>query len=224
MQLYHNMLQFMRKPQMQDKLSYREHNKHYEQSIAIDSERRIHKQHDLNRDYLYKDDHPHGRLLDQHELKVAVDIGSGTGWFSNHLVDCRKYDLVYAVEPSQAAIDIAEELYPDNDKVKNIVGFAEEELLKIKLDEPTLFSSMCTFAHLPDDVCLSIMKSMDEIAPVGSIWAASEPWGKEYHRDCWHTRPPEWWSDSLPDWEFEFHADYALSDPPGRYKGFFAIR
>ena len=83
---------------------------------------------------------------------------------------------------------------------------------------------MCVLAHLPDDLTIDILNAMDKIAPVGSLWSASEPWGDEYHRECWHVRTPEWWSENLPDWEFEFYADYELSDPPGRNKGFTAIK
>jgi len=112
----------------------------------------------------------------------------------------------------------------DKKKVKYIVGFAEEELNKLKLKKPALFSTMCVLAHLCDEDVVDILKAVDKVAPVGSVWSASEPWGDEYHRDCWHIRTPEWWSDNMPDWEFEFYADYALTDPPGRYKGFTAIK
>ena len=74
------------------------------------------------------------------------------------------------------------------------------------------------------DLTLDILKAMDNIAPVGSLWSASEPWGDEFHRECWHIRTPEWWSENLPDWEFEFYSDYELTDPTGRYKGFTAIK
>ena len=69
-----------------------------------------------------------------------------------------------------------------------------------------------------------ILRTIDKIAPVGSILACSEPWGDFYHRECWNIRPPEWWSDTLADWEFEFYNDYMLTDPPGRSKGFIATK
>ena len=68
------------------------------------------------------------------------------------------------------------------------------------------------------------IRDSDKIAPVGSVLACSEPWGDFYHRVCWNIRPPEWWSDTLADWEFEFYNDYILTDPPGRSKGFIAIK
>jgi len=75
-----------------------------------------------------------------------------------------------------------------------------------------------------DEDVLGILKTIDKIAPVDSVLACSEPWGDFYHRECWNIRPPEWWSDALADWEFEFYNDYILTDPPGRSKGFIAIK
>ena len=36
---------------------------------------------------------------------------------------------------------------------------------------------MCCLAHLEDDDVLGILKTIDKIAPVGSVLACSEPWG-----------------------------------------------
>ena len=83
---------------------------------------------------------------------------------------------------------------------------------------------MCCLAHLEDDDVFGILEAIDKIAPIGSVLACSEPWGDFYHRQCWNIRPPEWWSDTLADWEFEFYNDYILTDPPGRSKGFIAIK
>ena len=94
----------------------------------------------------------------------------------------------------------------------------------IKLKKPAFFSSMCVLAHLCDEDVTSILTAIDMVAPTGSIWSASEPWGETYHRECWHVRTPEWWSDAMPEWHFEFYSDYELKDPAGRYKGFTAIK
>tara|TARA_B100001250_G_C19615468_1_gene706951 strand:- start:82 stop:714 length:633 start_codon:yes stop_codon:yes gene_type:complete len=208
-----------------NKDSYNNHNSEYSQDSAYYREKKGHAEHDIEDfKFLYQDDLPHGNNLDKHSFEVAVDIGAGTGWFANHLVEYRDYKNVYAIEPSQAAIDIAKRIYPEREDVNYIVGFAEEELSKLELDKPTFFSTMCVLAHLPDELTLDILKEMDNIAPIGSLWSASEPWGDEFHRECWHIRTPEWWSDNLPDWEFEFYSDYELTDPSGRYKGFTAIK
>ena len=205
--------------------SYNNHNKEYEQDAAFEREKKGHEEHNLDEfKFLYQDDIPHGNNLDKHSFTVAGDVGAGTGWFANYLVEQRKYKTVYAIEPSQAAIDIAKRIYPERKEVKYINGFAEESILKLKLKKPTFFSTMCVLAHLEDDDVTDILKAVDSVAPSGSLWSASEPWGDDYSRDCWNVRTPEWWDEQLPDWEFEFYADYVLSDPPGRNKGFTAIK
>ena len=210
---------------MSNRDSYNNHNSEYSQDAAYYREKKGHAEHDIEDfKFLYQDDLPHGNNLDNHSFDIAVDIGAGSGWFANHLAEHREYKTVYAIEPSSAAIDIAKRIYPERNEVHYINGFAEEEISKLELEKPTFFSTMCVLAHLPDDLTIDILNTMDKIAPVGSLWSASEPWGDEYHRDCWHVRTPEWWSENLPDWEFEFYADYVLSDPPGRNKGFTAIK
>ena len=204
--------------------SYNQHNQNYILDDAFEKEKKAHLEHNSDDfKFLYQDDIPHGDALDKYKLTSGVDIGSGTGWFANYLVEQRKYKKVYAIEPSSSAIEIAKKIYPDN-KVKYINGFAEEEISKLKLSKPTFFSTMCCLAHLEDDDVSGILKTIDKIAPVDSVLACSEPWGDFYHRECWNIRPPEWWSDTLADWEFEFYNDYILTDPPGRSKGFIAIK
>ena len=205
--------------------SLEQHNINYAKDDAFMREKLAHEEHNTdNFKFLYQSDMPHGDTLDEYKFTVCVDIGSGTGWFANHLVEHRSYKKVYAIEPSQVAIEIAKKIYPDNKKVKYINGFAEEEIIKLKLNKPTLFSSMCVLAHLKDTDVSGILKKIDKIAPVGSVLACSEPWGDFYHRECWNIRPPEWWSNILADWRFEFYNDYVLTDPPGRSKGFIAIK
>ena len=140
------------------------------------------------------------------------------------MVEQRSYKRVYAIEPSEAAIEIAKKIYPDNKKVKYINGFAEEQISKLKLTKPTLFSTMCVLAHLEDDDVINILNAINKVAPEGSILACSEPWGRFYHRQCWNVRPPEWWVENLVNWEYEFYNDYVLTDPPGRSKGFIATK
>lgn len=205
--------------------SFVHHNENYVRDDALEREKQAHlNRNDNNFKFLYQQDIPHGDALDNSKLKLGVDIGSGTGWFANYLVEQRNYKKVYAIEPSQAAIEIAKKIYPDNKEVKYIQGFAEEQIAKLKLKEPTFFSTMCVLAHLEDNDVSNIIKTIDRIAPVGSILACSEPWGDFYHRECWNIRPPEWWSETLADWQFEFYNDYVLSDPPGRSKGFIATK
>jgi len=205
--------------------SFNQHNQNYVLDDAFQKERKSHEDHNSNNfEFLYKSDIPHGDALDEHKLTVGVDIGSGTGWFANYLVEQRSYKKVYAIEPSEAAIEIAKKIYPDNKKVKYINGFAEEQISKLKLTKPTFFSTMCVLAHLEDEDVINILGAINKVAPEGSMLACSEPWGEFYHRQCWNIRPPEWWVSNLVNWEYEFYNDYVLTDPPGRSKGFIAIK
>ena len=145
--------------------SYKNHNSEYCQEEAFEREKRGHEQHDSER-FLYQADIPHGDNLDKHSFTTAVDIGAGTGWFANHLISERKYTKVYAIEPSQAAVDIAQKIYPDQKKVKYIVGFAEEEINKLKLKKPTFFSTMCVLAHLCDEDVVDILKAIDKVQQI----------------------------------------------------------
>ena len=210
---------------MPNQNSLNKHNLNYTLDDAFEKEKIVHlKNNSDNFKFLYQDDIPHGGALDNSKLSYAVDIGSGTGWFANYLVTHRNYKKVYAIEPSEAAIDIAKKIYPNSKKVNYIQGFAEEQISKLKLVKPAFFSTMCVLAHLEDNDVSGILRTIDKIAPVGSILACSEPWGDFYHRECWNIRPPEWWSDTLADWELEFYNDYMLTDPAGRSKGFIATK
>ena len=212
-------------PILRHRQSYENHDRDFRELVSLDNEKKAHEEHNSDDfKFIYQDDIPHGNALDKYTLNAAVDVGSGTGWFSNYLINHRGYNKVYGIEPSKAAIDIERKIYPDADNVEYINGFAEEEIGKIKLEEPTFFSTMCCLAHHPDVTVKDILKGIDTIAPVGSVLSSSDPWGDTYSRECWYIRPPEWWSDNLPDWEFEFYTDYELTDPPGRNKGFTAIK
>ena len=169
---------------------------------------------------------------DSIESKVSrLSLGRAVakvGRLSGFDINVTSEDSSFDISTTYTTAGLMTTYQPQNDtereEVNYIVGFAEEELPKLKLDKPTFFSTMCVLAHLPDDLTLDILNSMDKIAPVGSLWSASEPWGDTYARECWYVRTPEWWSDNLPDWEFEFYSDYDLTDPPGRHKGFTAIK
>ena len=210
-----------------DDISYTKHDSHYVKDSALSSERVAHeKNNSENFKFLYQADVPHGDVLDSTKFKTAVDIGSGTGWFANYLVNERKYTKVYAIEPSNAAINISKEIYSNQKKVKYINGFAEEELLKIKLTKPSLFSTLCVLTHLEDETVISILESMNKISSTGSVFTASEPWGPEHKESAWNIRPPEWWVENLPNWEFEFYSDYIVPHPADqiRHKGFIATK
>ena len=97
--------------------SLEQHNFNYVRDDAFEREKKAHQDHNSdNFKFLYQEDIPHGDALDKYELTSGVDIGSGTGWFANYLIEQRKYKKVYAIEPSEEAIEIAKKIYPDNKK------------------------------------------------------------------------------------------------------------
>ena len=104
--------------------SLEQHNINYVKDDAFEREKKAHQEHNSdNFKFLYQEDIPHGDALDKYELTSGVDIGSGTGWFANYLLEQRKYKKVYAIEPSQSAIEIAKKIFSDNKKIE-VIGFS----------------------------------------------------------------------------------------------------
>jgi len=206
-----------------DKQSYTQHNSEYVQSDKFEIELNQHKNYNQNNyEFIYQDDLPHGKIFDSHDFKVAVDVGSGTGWFANYVVEIRGFEKVYAIEPSKSATEIAKKIYPEQKNVEWICGFAEEEISKLDLNEPTFFSFMCVLAHMENELAIKILESIDSVAPSESLISFSEPYGKDLHQYTWHVRPENWWRDVLPNWDFTFESNYIIDSE--RRKGFVGIK
>lgn len=145
-------------------------------------------------------------LLSHQNITTAVDVGSGTGWSAAALSPLM--DLVIALEPSQAALDISKRAY-GSDKYPNITwieGFAEKILPEISLKTPTLFLTGCVLSHLRDKEVLKICAAINEVAPSESVLSFAECWGdKNSHQIMWHIRTKEWWQNALPGWVLDFH-------------------
>ena len=191
--------------------SYEAHNKQYEEKEKLDEELRIHdlKTKDAQEknggkwDNLYKPGHLHGEWLDsQTEIKDAVDIGCGTGWFVNYLTNYKNFENVIGIEPSQAAIDIAKKINENN--ITYLCGLAEDILPKITLNNPTLFTTFIVLSHLTDDIVIKILKEMNKVAKKGSVFIFNENVGTESHMNLWHCRTKDWWEKNLPDWEITY--------------------
>ncbi len=154
---------------------------------------------------------------------VAVDIGSGAGWFSYKFSGY--FQKVIAIEPSAKAVEICKELYPPQ-KYQNIEwrqGFAENVLSGLKLNTPALFFTGVVLSHLRDKEVIKICAAVNSLALPGSILDFSECWGQESHQIMWHVRTKEWWQSQLPGWELDFHGPI-IQDTPGRHKGFFGVK
>ena len=191
--------------------SYEAHNKEYEEKNALKKEQKIHNLKTLESlsksggtwDNLYKPGHLHGEWLDsQTEIKDAVDIGCGTGWFVNYLKEHKNFKNVVGIEPSQAAIDIAKKLH-DNE-ITYSCGLAENILPTIELKNKTLFTTFIVFSHIPDVVVKKILQNMDAIAPKGSVFIFNENYGTEFHYRLWHCRSKKWWEENLPNWTISY--------------------
>ena len=191
--------------------SYEIHNKQYEEKGKLEQVLLIHNlktteslcQSGGKWDNLYKPGHLHGKWLDsQTEIKDAVDIGSGTGWFVNYLMDHKNFENAIAIEPSEAAINIAKKLH-DND-ITYLCGGAEDMLSNITLNNPTLFTTFIVLSHLPDNVVIKILKEMNKVAPKGSVFIFNENVGTEFHMNLWHCRTKKWWEENLPNWTMSY--------------------
>ncbi|MEE9573909.1 MAG: class I SAM-dependent methyltransferase, partial [Candidatus Neomarinimicrobiota bacterium] len=155
-------------------------------------------------DNLYKPGYLHGNWLDnQTEIKDSVDIGCGTGWFVNYLKKHKNFENIIGIEPSEAALDIAKKVHNSSD-VKYLCGLAENILPTVELKNKTLFTTFIVLSHIPDAIVKKILKSMDDIAPKGSVFIFNENYGTEFHKKLWHCRTKKWWEENLSNWTISY--------------------
>ena len=201
----------------EDIKSYHEHNKQYIENEAYNREKEIHNQKTKSAelkdggiwDNLYKPGYLQGIWLEKNiKINQSVDIGCGSGWFVNYLNSKYNFPVnkIYGIEPSQGAIDIAKKIYPDTaSKINYICGFAENELLKINLNnEPTLFTTFIVLSHIEDLVVIKILESINKVAPTGSVLIFTDNYGPEFHNKLWHSRTKEWWQHHLHGWKLQY--------------------
>lgn len=186
--------------------SFARHNSQYEEPNKLEKEREIGLNYIKNS--VIND--PELRVLDllslHPEIQIAVDIGSGTGWSSASLAP--RVTQIFAIEPSKAALDIAQTLYPSKEypNITWLEGMAESVVTNLKLGGPSLFFTSCVFSHLRDQEVQKICRAITTVAPTGSILSFAECWGeKEWHQLMWHVRTKDWWQAQFPGWELTFH-------------------
>ena len=196
-----------------DSKSFINHNNDYILNDALQKEINIHKEKTKSAieknggmwDNLYKPGHLHGNWLDNNtQIISSVDIGSGTGWFVNYLKDKYNFKTIYGIEPSEAAIKIAKTIYQDNTNINYLTGYAEECLKKINVNEPTLFTTSIVLSHIEDNSVIQILKEMNKVAPVDSMFIFNENYDNTFHNNMWHCRTREWWESKLPDWDIQY--------------------
>lgn len=204
------------------------HDEGYSQTNAFDIEKEKHewktrdskKGNDSIWNNLYSDDDKHGFIMDENpEIRCLVDIGSGTGWFVNYIRKNKNFKKIFAIEPSSHAIEISKKIYNTKNEINYINGFAEDEIINLELDDKTFFTTFIVLSHLEDEIVEIILKSMNEVAPPGSIFYFNEMHGIEYHQPMWHCRTQDWWRNNLSDWEITFHFDSKNFMGEGRFKG-----
>jgi trans-aconitate methyltransferase len=208
--------------------SYKRHHQQYKEQGKIDIERELGRKNIENN--LIND--AEMRVYDLHEkhpnVKIAVDVGSGTGWSAAAM--STRFETVYAIEPSDAAVSISKTLYPTTTypNINWINSFAEKALPSLALPSPTLFLTGCVLSHIRDEEVARICKAIDRIAPTGSVFSLAECWGdKPWHQLMWHVRTRDWWQAQFPGWELDFHGPEVpeKDEYKGRYhKGIHGVK
>ncbi len=208
--------------------SYIDHNADYASILAMSRDDRLKevRRREAERVNYFDDPIVKMNLLLEKNPKLrdtVIDIGSGLGLNSIKL--SKKFKQVIALEPSEAAVSIAKEVYPAKD-YPNIdwrVGFAEVELDKTKLDKPALLFTNVVLSHIDDKTVSTICASISKVAPKGSVLNIVEAWGKESHQRVWHVRTQDWWRARFPDWELWFHGP-VIQDRKDRNIGIHGVK
>lgn len=197
--------------------SFKRHNSQYIEAGKLEKER-VAGLKNIQEDLL---NGPEMRVKDllfkNPQVKIAVDVGSGTGWSAAALSPL--VDRVIGIEPSQAAIDISKNIYKEAEypNINWIQGFSEKILPMLTLEKPTLFLTGCVLNHIRDKEVEKICIEINKIAPVGSVLSFAENWGGEWHQLMWHVRTKDWWQEQLPGWKLDFHGPEV--DEKDEYKG-----
>jgi hypothetical protein len=153
---------------------------------------------------------------------VAIDIGSGIGWLSGWLADF--FHMVYSIEPSIEAINIAKKIHEKKcNKIIWYNGYSEEILPNLKFTDPVLFVTGRVLSHLSDREVKKIIKAVDNNSVSGSVICFTELWGETYHEKLWHIRSKNWWQTNFTDkWHLTFLENPVEID--GRYVGIHGVK
>lgn len=207
-----------------NKSSYRQHNSEYELPDALERHRQVFALYDEQEQF----NGPENRFADllaahPRVRAIAVDVGAGAGWLSARL--SMEFNRVVAIEPSDAALRLASQLFPaaQYPNVEWKCGFAEDVIKSMRFDAPALFITGCVLSHLPDEVVDRVCLAINGLAPRGSILAFAECWGTESHEFMWHVRSKGWWQTRLSGFSLNFFGP-EIQDIRGRHKGFHGVK
>ena len=158
-------------------------------------------------------------IINNPDLKICIDLGSGTGWVANLLSE--KFSRVVAIEPSASAIEISKH-YFRNGFASNIEwkhGFAEKVLLEEDdLTGPIFVFTGVVLSHTPNSVATKILKFINESLALGSEGLLIEAWGSPRSESLWHIRSKTWWQENLSNCELDFYGP-ERENMPGEYLG-----
>jgi 2-polyprenyl-3-methyl-5-hydroxy-6-metoxy-1,4-benzoquinol methylase len=202
--------------------SYIVHNREYENAYTLESVR-LQQEGWRTIKVEFNSDSPLGNLLNssfvKSKIKLGLDIGCGHGYYSGVMAE--SLAEVIALEPSQAALDIASQLHT-RPNISWKCGFAQEVIPTLSIEVPTLFLANCVMSHIDDATVKTICSAIDNKAPKNSVLCFSEIWGNESHEHLWHCRTQQWWQERFPGWTFQFNSVFC--QVPGRFKSFTAIK
>lgn len=148
-------------------------------------------------------------LLDKHpEIRdIAIDIGSGGGWMSNKL--SKIFKKVYAIEPSEKAIQICKALYKERNNIEWINKFAEDAFDQLNVNIPCFYNTCSVFMHIPNEFVEKTLFYINNYAKAGSIISMQECWTEKLEiitppGGMTYFRNKDWWKEKLSNWELDF--------------------
>ncbi|MDC3404566.1 class I SAM-dependent methyltransferase [Acidimicrobiia bacterium] len=203
--------------EMDYKQSFYIHNSQYSETLSNEREAKVHKDYTLNAgnknseaSTIYLTPNSAGYFLDKNlSIEKLIDIGAGTGWFVNYV---RKnyihFKEIYAIEPSNKAIEISKKIYGNKNRITYIEKLALDALRDIPKDL-YLITANIVFLHLPNRYSKKILKELDKICLKGSVLIFHEPIGKSLLNNYFlhYAKKRSFWSKNLQNFNVNFEND-----------------
>ena len=128
-------------------------------------------------------------LLEGCDKSVIVELGSGTGHFTQRLATLA--GQVLAIDPSQASVTLAKETCSSNDNVTFFECSIEcgiEQLVKFQVTSAIAVMSLMTAPNLP-----AVAQSLSAVLPPGAAFVAimTHPW---FWPQYWGYHDKKWFS------------------------------
>lgn len=183
-----------------DLLSYKMHDQGYKTEFGVVESKKRLKQYDKRN--IFKKNGFKKAVSTTLNIKTHVDIGSGTGWL---LIKTSPYfKKVIGIEPSQTAIEIAQEIIKDTNNITYICADMIEGFQRINKNEQTFFTSSIVFSHIKNSYVKEALALLNYF-PEGSMLYFDEPYELNISQRLWYVRSKEWWAKHLYNWDLEFY-------------------